>query len=149
MNKIEILKKLPYAEPFLFVDELLDIHSEGAVGKFTFKRDMNFYRGHFKEVPITPGVILTECCAQIGLVCLGIFLLGKDIDETPLQIGMSSSDMEFYIPIYPGETVRVESEKVYFRFGKLKCRVKLFNQAGELACKGVLAGMLKSERNGK
>ncbi|WP_422859967.1 3-hydroxyacyl-ACP dehydratase FabZ family protein [Flagellimonas sp. S174] len=149
MKKTEILNLLPYSQPFLFVDELLDVHSEGVVGRFIFKKEMDFYQGHFKDVPLTPGVILTECCAQIGLVCLGIFLLGKDMDGNQLQIGMSSSEMEFYIPVYPGETVRVESEKVYFRFGKLKCKVKLYNQNGELACKGVLAGMLKSERNGK
>lgn len=149
MKKTEILNLLPYSQPFLFVDELLDVHSEGVVGRFTFTKEMDFYEGHFKDVPITPGVILTECCAQIGLVCLGIFLLGKDMEDNQLQIGMSSSEMEFYIPVYPGETVRVESEKVYFRFSKLKCKVKLYNQTGELACKGVLAGMLKSERNGK
>nr|WP_298998865.1 hydroxymyristoyl-ACP dehydratase [uncultured Allomuricauda sp.] len=149
MKKTEILNLLPYSEPFLFVDELLDVHSEGVVGRFTFKKEMDFYQGHFKDVPITPGVILTECCAQIGLVCLGIFLLGKDMDGNQLQVGMSSSEMEFYIPVYPGETVRVESEKIYFRFGKLKCKVKLYNQNGELACKGVLAGMLKSKRNEK
>ena len=149
MNSAEILSKLPYSKPFLFVDELTDVHADGVVGSFRFKEDMDFYEGHFKYAPVTPGVILTECCAQIGLVCLGIFLLGEEMDHSGLQMGMSSSEMEFYIPIYPGERVRVESEKVYFRFGKLKCKVKLYNQKGELACKGILAGMFKSESNGK
>ena len=149
MNATEILSKLPYSRPFLFVDELTSVHADGVVGSFTFKEEMDFYNGHFKEAPVTPGVILTECCAQIGLVCLGIFLLAEEINDNKLQIGMSSSEMEFYIPISPGETVRVESEKVYFRFGKLKCKVKLYNQKGELACKGVLAGMFKSDGDGK
>lgn len=149
MTKTEILHKLPYTHPFLFVDEILDITEERVVGQYTFKEELDFYQGHFKDTPITPGVILTECCAQIGLVCLGIFLIGNELDEGNLQIGMSSSEMEFYIPIYPGERVRVVSEKLYFRFGKLKCKVKLFNQKGELACKGIVAGMLKSEENGK
>ncbi|WP_435625768.1 3-hydroxyacyl-ACP dehydratase FabZ family protein [Flagellimonas sp.] len=149
MEKTEILSKLPYSKPFLFVDELTYVHSEGVVGNFSFRKDLDFYQGHFKDEPITPGVILTECCAQIGVVCLGIFLLGEEMNDNKLQIGMSSSEMEFYIPILPGETVRVESEKLYFRFGKLKCKVKLYNQKGELACKGVLAGMFKSGRDGK
>ena len=147
MTKREIVDKLPYSYPFLFVDELLEVSEDGAVGTFRFSEESDFYSGHFKDKPITPGVLLTECCAQIGLVCLGIYLLEKQIKSNEVQIGMSSSEMEFYVPIYPGETVKVTSEKVYFRFNKLKCRVKLYNQEGELACKGTLAGMFKSEGN--
>ena len=145
MTKREIVDKLPYSHPFLFVDELLEVSEDGAVGTFRFSEESDFYSGHFKDKPITPGVLLTECCAQIGLVCLGIYLLEKQIKSNKVQIGMSSSEMEFYVPIYPGETVKVASEKVYFRFNKLKCRVKLYNQEGALACKGTLAGMFKSE----
>ncbi|RZM23479.1 MAG: beta-hydroxyacyl-ACP dehydratase, partial [Pedobacter sp.] len=66
MNKEEILSHLPYTEPFLFVDELLDIDENGATGTFTFREDLDFYKGHFKDHPVTPGVILTETMAQIG-----------------------------------------------------------------------------------
>ncbi|MEM9075927.1 MAG: hydroxymyristoyl-ACP dehydratase [Bacteroidota bacterium] len=145
MTKKQIVDNLPYSHPFLFVDELLEITEYSAVGSFTFNKEMGFYQGHFKDTPVTPGVILTECCAQIGLVCLGIYLLENQLEENEIQIGMSSSEMEFYIPIYPGEKVRVESEKIYFRFNKLKCKVKLYNQNGEVACKGTLAGMLKTK----
>lgn len=141
-----IIERLPYASPFLFVDHLDHISENGVEGRYTFTRDSCFYRGHFKEVPVTPGVILTECCAQIGLVCLGIYLLGKTATSQPaeaLQVAFSSSEMEFYVPVWPGETVKVVAEKEYFRFHKLKCKVKLFNARGTLACKGVLAGMLK------
>ena len=75
MNTETIIKHLPYEFPFLFVDELLQVNDMGTVGTYTFHGCMDFYKGHFKGNPITPGVILTECCAQIGLVCLGIFLL--------------------------------------------------------------------------
>ncbi|MEM9362109.1 MAG: hydroxymyristoyl-ACP dehydratase [Bacteroidota bacterium] len=144
MTKTEIIDRLPYSRPFLFVDELLEVSESKTKGTFSFREEMDFYRGHFKDTPVTPGVILTECCAQIGLVCLGIFLLGTQIKDKQIQLAMSSSEMEFYIPIYPGETVMVTSERVYFRFNKLKCKVKLFNQEGKLACKGTLSGMFKS-----
>ena len=49
----------------------------GAEGFYTFKEDEYFYQGHFKDNPITPGVILTEVMAQIGVVCLGIYLLKR------------------------------------------------------------------------
>ncbi len=142
----EILKNLPYTQPFLFVDELLHIDSNGVKGCFTFDSTLEFYKGHFIENPVTPGAILTECCAQIGVVSLGIYLLGMQevIINDALQIGLSSSAMEFYEVVLPNEKVTVTSEKEYFRFHKLKCRVKMHNQAGKLVCKGVISGMLKS-----
>ena len=79
MNPEEIIRNLPYQKPFLFVDELLEISENGVTGTYTFLTDAFFYEGHFKENPITPGVILTETMAQIGVVCLGIYLLKDEI----------------------------------------------------------------------
>ncbi len=137
---------LPYSSPFLFVDELLEVTEDRVVGNYLFSRDLDFYQGHFTDFPVTPGVILTECCAQIGLVCLGIFLLKAYISENKdsnISVGLSSSDMDFYHPVLPGEKVTVTSDKIYFRFNKLKCRVKMHNSTGKLVCKGVISGMLK------
>tara|TARA_R110001592_G_scaffold121337_2_gene326821 strand:+ start:741 stop:1193 length:453 start_codon:yes stop_codon:yes gene_type:complete len=137
-----IVNRLPYSEPFLFVDEILNVNEKSAEGIYRFKRDAAFYDGHFKDNPVTPGVLLTECCAQIGLVSLGIYLLGKEKNMEGLKIGMSSSQMEFLLPVFPGEKVRVTSELIYFRFHKLKCNVNMFNEEGKLVCKGTLAGMM-------
>ncbi|MEO9513300.1 MAG: GIY-YIG nuclease family protein [Flavobacteriaceae bacterium] len=146
-----ILKKLPYSDPFLFVDGINTVDEDRIEGVYMFKKTSHFYQGHFKDFPVTPGVILTECCAQIGLVCLGIYLLG-DLGcdtENPPQIALTSSEMEFYLPVMPGGKVKVVSEKVYFRFNKLKCKVKLFNAKDELVCSGVMAGMFKGRVDGK
>ena len=114
-------------------------------GYYTFKEDNYFYRGHFKDNPITPGVILTEVMAQIGLVCLGIYLLKDEFSKTKKpQIALTSSNIEFFLPVRPNERVKVVSEKIYFRFNKLKCKVQLFNEKNELVCKGVISGMLKA-----
>lgn len=150
MNYKEIIQKLPYSEPFLFADELLHLDENGSKGCYTFKADADFYRGHFKDAPVTPGVLLTECCAQIGVVALGIYLVSLDDTamQQDLQIALSSSEMEFYKPVFPNEKVTVTSEKLYFRFHKLKCTIKMHNEVGELVCKGVIAGMLKWNQNG-
>ncbi|MEC5156243.1 3-hydroxyacyl-ACP dehydratase FabZ family protein [Chryseobacterium sp. MP_3.2] len=142
MNSNEILEKLPYSTPFLFVDDLVSIDENGVTGTFTFKKDLDFYKGHFKNNPITPGVILTETMAQIGLVCLGIFLVGNDLTEES-QIGLTSTDIEFLKPVFPGEQVTVISEKIYFRFNKLKCKVKMLNEESEIVCEGIIAGIIK------
>ena len=78
MNNDFILSILPYSKPFLFVDKILEIDLNSIVGEYTFSADHDFYKGHFKDNPITPGVILTECMAQIGLACLGIYLISTE-----------------------------------------------------------------------
>ena len=120
----------------------------GTEGCYTFKEDEYFYQGHFKDNPITPGVILTEVMAQIGVVCLGIYLLRDEISTTKKpQIALTSNHIDFFLPVYPKERVKVVSKKIYFRFNKLKCNVELFNEKNELVCRGTISGMLKSMNN--
>jgi len=141
MNPQEIISKLPYSKPFLFVDEILSINEDGVVGSYTFYENLDFYKGHFKDNPVTPGVILTEVMAQIGVVCLGIFLINDSFTKNT-SIALTSSDIEFLKAVYPNEKVVVISEKIYFRFGKLKCKVSLRNEKGEEVCTGTIAGMI-------
>ncbi len=139
MNKQDILNKLPYSKPFLFVDEIISITENGVVGTFIFDENLDFYKGHFKNNPITPGVLLIETMAQIGLVCLGIYLNASEKKE---NIAFTSSEIEFLKPVFPNEKVTVISEKLYYRFGKLKCKVKMINENNEEVCTGTLAGMI-------
>lgn len=144
MTTDQIIELLPYQTPFLFVDGLSAISEEGATGHYKFKKTEYFYQGHFKNNPVTPGVILTECMAQIGLVCLGIYLLKDEISENfQPQIVLTSSQIDFFLPVFPDEKVTVVSEKEVFRFNKLKCKVKLFNEKNELVCRGNISGMIK------
>ena len=148
MKKETIIQLLPYQAPFLFVEELTYISENRSEGYYTFKNDEYFYQGHFKDKPITPGVILTEVMAQIGVVCLGIYLLKNDFSEIKKpQIALTSNQVDFFLAVKPKERVKVVSEKIYFRFNKLKCKVQLFNSKNELVCKGMISGMLKVMNN--
>jgi len=89
-------------------------------------------------------VILTETMAQIGLVCLAIFLMKDKITEgikLPKMV-MVSNETNYFLPVFPDEKIRVISRKEYFRFGKLKCQVEMRNAKEELVCKGTIAGMV-------
>ena len=144
MKASEIIALLPYQNPFLFVDGIDEVSEDGIKGYYIFKPDEFFYQGHFKNNPITPGVILTECMAQIGLVCLGIYLLRDKLNsENEPQIALTSHQIDFYLPVLPGEKVTVISEKEVFRFNKLKCKLKMLNEKGELVARGLISGMLK------
>jgi 3-hydroxyacyl-[acyl-carrier-protein] dehydratase len=135
LTTTEILNLLPYGPEFRFVDGLDEISETGVTGHFTFGET----KGHFKDYPVTPGVLLIETMAQIGLACLGIYL-SDNIENK--SFAFTSSDVEFLLPVFPGEKVIVVSEKVYFRFGKLKCKVKMLNKEGKEVCSGTIAGMI-------
>jgi len=145
----DILGLLPYKAPFRFVDDLTKLSDSEVRGIYTFKSDEAFYAGHFPGQPVTPGVILTECMAQIGLVCLGIFLLRKDSslkNSENLKIAFSESQVLFERPVYPNEKVEVTGKKLYWRLGKLKCEVEMRNSSGERVCHGKLSGMIVHEK---
>jgi 3-hydroxyacyl-[acyl-carrier-protein] dehydratase len=148
MTSNQIIHLLPYQKPFLFVDELTTISKDGMIGNYTFKADEYFYKGHFKSNPVTPGVILTECMAQIGLVCLGIYLFKDEIsNRTPPQIALTSSQIDFFLTVAPNEKVTVISKIEFYRFNKLKCQVKMLNKKNELVCRGIISGMTKLTKN--
>ena len=143
----KIIELLPYDEPFLFVDGLNSISNGGVEGHYTFRKEAYIYQGHFKGNPVTPGVIISECMAQIGVVCLGIYLLDKDNISASKSFVLSNMDIDFFKPVFPDERVRVASEKIYFRFNKLKCRVKMWDSQNQLVAKGTISGMILENKS--
>jgi 3-hydroxyacyl-[acyl-carrier-protein] dehydratase len=143
-----ILNHLPYKSSFRFVDHIAFLNENEVRGEYTLKQDSFFYEDHFEGNPVTPGVIITEIMAQIGLVVLGIFLILKETDHSfndddslfPL---LTSTDVSFYKMVLPGQKVTVISKKQYFRFGKLKCYVEMLDSEGELVAKGTFSGIIK------
>jgi len=140
--KQQILDALPYSHPFHFVEEITALTDSGLSGTYTLKEDEFFYQGHFEGNPITPGVIITEIAAQIGLVCLGLYLLIKDGKGTDFLPTFTEANVHFLKPVLPGTKLTVVSEKDYFRFNKLKCKVKVFDESNNLVCEGYLSGFI-------
>ncbi len=140
----KILMLIPQAPPFRFIDEVIFVDDSQLIGAYTFKEDEFFYKGHFPSNPITPGVILTEVMAQIGLVAFGIYLIngfGNKLQED-IKMVFTSSQVNFIQAVLPGERVVVKSQKQYFRFKKLKCNTQMYNIKDELVCDGQLSGMI-------
>ena len=143
----EVLELVPQQEPFRFIDEIISLDEEQIVGAYRFREDEFFYRGHFPGRPITPGVILIETMAQIGVVAYGMYLLAcqKNIRpgqmKGPLSLFSLADGVEFKGIVKPGERVIVRGKKIYMRRGALKVDISMERENGEVVCVGQLAGM--------
>lgn len=140
----EVLALIPQQRPFRFIDRLIELSDTRAVGEYTFRPDETFYPGHFPGDPVTPGVILIETMCQTGLVALGIYLLGLEVpkEEVAKTVTLfTDCQVEFERIVRPGDTVRVEAEKVFWRRRKLKSNVVLSLANGDSVAKGTVAGM--------
>lgn len=126
----DILKNLPYSDPFLFVDKVVEIDDTNIIGEYCFSEDRDFYRGHFINNPITPGVLIVESFAQIGGVAHGIYLL--DLFKKDFMPAFANASFEFFNTLKPGETIYVYSKKVVLRKNYLKIKGEVFNSKNEL-----------------
>jgi len=121
MNEIE--KLLPHRAPFLFVDEICEASNEKIVAKRMFAADEYFFKGHFPEYPVVPGVILVETMAQsggAGLRKLGV--LGDDA----LFFFATVDKVKFRRQVRPGDEVRCEIENLRISPNMIKQQGKAY-----------------------
>lgn len=142
-----VLAAIPQQAPFRFIDDILEINEQGIVGRYRFRADEYFYRGHFPGRPVTPGVILIETMAQTGVVAFGLYLSLVKYNLSPDQLKEITTlftladNVEFSRSVAPGESVIVRGEKIYFRGNSLKTSVAMTRENGDSICCGELAGM--------
>jgi 3-hydroxyacyl-[acyl-carrier-protein] dehydratase len=105
MNDIE--KLLPHREPFLFVDEIVQADEKKIIAKHTFTEKEFFFKGHFPEYPVVPGVILIETMAQSGGA--GLRKIGT-LGDGALFFLASVDKVKFRRQVRPGDVVRSEVE---------------------------------------
>jgi 3-hydroxyacyl-[acyl-carrier-protein] dehydratase len=131
MTLDSIKAAIPHREPFLLLDEIVEQSDSRIVCRKRFTGDEFWYRGHYPDFPITPGVILCEAAMQAGAV-----LLSKLVAESPdaVPVATRANNVQFKQMVRPGDTIELEVEltervaKAFF----MKARVTV---AGKVACR--------------
>jgi 3-hydroxyacyl-[acyl-carrier-protein] dehydratase len=133
-GRTEIEQILPHREPFLFLDEVLDlVPGERVVARKQVRADEWFFPGHFPGRPIMPGVIMVEALAQAGAVAV----LSEEENRGKLALFAGIDDVRFKRIVEPGDelilTCEVEGARRRVGRGRVTATVE-----GELAVRGVL-----------
>jgi 3-hydroxymyristoyl/3-hydroxydecanoyl-(acyl carrier protein) dehydratase len=108
LNKEEIKKIIPYQEPFLFVDGVEEIKENKISGFYQTSKEDYYFKGHFVDFKIMPGVLIVEAMAQLSTILLRKKIGGNHKDYHFLAYDVKS--VQFLRPIFPGERIDMEAE---------------------------------------
>jgi len=102
LNITDIMKILPHRQPMLMIDKIMELSSEHVIGVKNVTLNEEFFKGHFPDNPVMPGVMLIEAMAQCG----GVLVLKTVPDpENYLTFFMRIDGVKFKQKVIPGDTV--------------------------------------------
>lgn len=106
-GRAEIEQIIPHRDPFLFLDEVLELEpGTRVVARKQVRDDEWFFPGHFPDRPIMPGVIMVEALAQAGAVAV----LSEPENQGKLAIFAGIDDVRFKRLVSPGDELILTCE---------------------------------------
>lgn len=109
MNVKQIEEIIPHRHPFLLVDCIEElVPGERAVGYKCVTFDEPYFRGHFPEEPVMPGVLIIEALAQTGAVAI----LSEDGMKGKTAYFGAIKSARFRRKVVPGDRLKLVCEIV-------------------------------------
>jgi 3-hydroxyacyl-[acyl-carrier-protein] dehydratase len=134
LGKAEIETILPHRDPFLLIDEVIELEPGiRAVARKTVRADEWYLHGHFPGRPVMPGVLMVEGLAQTGAV----IALSVEENRGRMALFAGIDDVRFKRIVEPGDVIEYacELEAVRGPIGRGKGRATV---DGKLAMRGTL-----------
>ena len=141
LDRAGIEEILPHREPFLLIDEVLElVPGERVVARKRVREDEWYLRGHFPGRPVMPGVLIVEAMAQTGAVAV----LAEEENRGRIALFAGIDDTRFKRIVAPGDELELECtlEQVRGPVGKGKARATV---DGQLAARGTLTFAVERE----
>ena len=114
MDNAEVRKVLPHREPFLFIDEVIEVNQDSIVAKRFFSPNEDFFKGHFPNFPIVPGVLVLEAMAQSSAL-LGSHIMSQSANEKSIYLLCGVDKVRFKKKVLPGDTLIFKSSVIINR----------------------------------
>jgi len=134
LGRTEIESILPHREPFLLIDEVLELEpGKRVVARKTVRADEWYLAGHFPGRPVMPGVLIVEAMAQTGAVAV----LSDDENRGKLALFAGIDNVRFKRIVEPGDELELtcELERVRGPIGRGAAEARV---DGTLAARGML-----------
>lgn len=144
MGRREIEEVLPHREPFLLVDEVVEIvPMQRIVALKNVLASEPYFAGHFPGAPVMPGVLIIEALAQAGAL-----LLFREVPdrEKKLVFFAGIDECRFRAPVFPGDTLRLELDVLAWRNTRSKMAGKAYVGEKLVAEAILLATLVERDR---
>ena len=107
---------LPHREPFLFLEEVLEMTDTTIRASSYVDPEGPHFRGHYPGNPILPGVILCETVLQCGAYLMAV-KMGEDSEMKGAPLVTRMTNVKFRNMVKPGDRLEVFAEHKVSRMG--------------------------------
>lgn len=133
-NREAIKKIIPHRHEMLLVDEVEIVSNTHVKGKVFLTEDCWFFKGHFPNNPVMPGVLQVEAAAQVGACAL--LNREENLGKTGYFAGIDR--VKFRKMMLPGDVLNIEVEFIKMKMGIGKGEAKGYDKDGNLVFQGLL-----------